>query len=113
MVFRCHDVRRIHLHAGWFFLLNSGVVVIQSECAGWHHPRLGQDVRIFYGRLIVEPNARAPQALGHVPLRGRQPSVDAQPDVAVEIDRVDDERVSFPGANGISHVGRTQSIAHF
>ena len=70
--------------------------MIQPECAGWHHPRLGQNVRIFHGRLIVEDIALAPQAFDHVQLRGCQPSVDSQPDVAVEIDCVDDERVSFP-----------------
>lgn len=70
-----HHMRRVHLHAGWFFLFDPRIVAIRLQRTLRHHPGLGQHFGIFDGGLVVQDVSLAAEAFGHMQFFGSEPAI--------------------------------------
>src|SRR5215471_8491328 len=77
-----------------------------TQDAGRHHPWLDEDFRIFNRHLVFEFVPDTSEFLDRMHAAGVEEAASSKPRRVDEVDRVDDERISLPGADAVAVVHR-------
>src|SRR5438876_437776 len=100
-----NHVAVVHIPA-WITLANEGLGIrVKPQCSRTHYPRLEQHIGILYRDFIAQSVSFPAQFLDEVHVVGMKISASIEPREIVEPDGVDDQRIAFPAADGISIKG--------
>ena len=100
-----NHVAVVHIPA-WITLANEGLGIrVKPQCSRTHYPRLEQHIGILYRDFIAQSVSFPAQFLDDVHVVGMKISASIEPREIVEPDGVDDQRIAFPAADGISIKG--------